>query len=122
MTETNDRRAAFIQSLRDCADFLDRHPSVNVPRYVNLNVFVNTREEIAAHARVTSWEKVYNDTWFYLRKEFGTDLSLDITVQRETVCRKVVTGTRVVPAKPEHEVEDIEWVCDDVSLLASEVA
>ena len=113
------RRAAFIQALRDCAVFLERHPSVHAPRYVNLNVFVNTREDIASHARAATWEKIYNDDWFYLRREFGNDLSLDITTQRDTVCRKVITGTRTVPATPEREVEIVEWVCDDVAMLAA---
>ena len=115
--ERASRRSAFIQSLRECADFLEQHPSVHVPRYVTLNVFVNTRDEIADHARATTWEKVYNDDWFYLRREFGCDLSLDITTSRETVCRKVVTGKTLVPAKPEHEIDVVEWICDDVSLL-----
>ena len=111
------RRAEFIQSLRNCADWLEQHPGVRAPCYQNMNVFVNTRAEVVAHARAATWEKIYNDTWFYLRHEFGPDLSIDITAERETVCRKVVAGTEIVPAKPEHEVEIVEWVCDDVAVL-----
>lgn len=112
------RRAAFIQSLRECADWLDRHPGVRAPRYVDMNVFVNTREEVAAHAKAATWEKIYNEAWFYLRHSFGADLNIDITAQRETVCRKVVVGKEEVPARPAHEREIVEWVCDDVSLLS----
>lgn len=116
--ETATRRAAFIQSLRDCADFLESHPGVWMPRYVTLNVFVNTYDEVVAHAKAATWEKVYNREWFYLQRSFGEDLSLDITTPRETICRKVVVGTVKVPAQPEHTREIVEWVCDDVSLLA----
>lgn len=113
-----ERRAAFIQALRDCADFLESHPAVIAPRYNTMNVFVNTREEVAAQAKAASWEKVYNGDWFYLSRAFGEDLRLDITVEREVMCRKVVTGTRVVPARPEQTVEEFEWRCDEASVLA----
>ena len=112
------RRAAFIQSLRDCAEWLEQHPSVRAPRYITMNVFTESREEVIAHARAATWEKVYNDDWFYLKHAFGPDLSLDITTSRDTVCRKVVIGTERVPATPEHEREIVEWVCDDAALLA----
>lgn len=69
--EAAQRRAAFIQGLRDCADWLERHPDVRCPRWQNMNVFVDTREEIAAQARAATWEKVYNGEWFYLSRHFG---------------------------------------------------
>ena len=115
------RREDFIRGLRDMADFFAQHPTVKLPSTECFNVFVTTREELAEHARVTSWEKVYEGPWFMLRKHFSEDLRLEINTDRQTVCRKVVTGTRVVPAKPaveEHEEETFEWVCDDASLLA----
>lgn len=115
------RRDAFIQALRDCADFLDTHPTIAAPMYVVMNVFVNSREEIANHARAASWEKEYNGSWFNLKKEFGGDLRLEINADRSLVCRKVVTGTSVVPAQPEHTVETYEWVCDEPSLLGKAV-
>jgi hypothetical protein len=119
MTDTV-RRTAFIQSLCDCADFLERHQAVKAPQYVTMNVFVNTREEVAAHAKAASWKKVHSDDWFWLHREFGEDLSLDITASRETVCRRVVTGTRTIPARPEETVEEVEWVCDDAVLAPRE--
>lgn len=108
------RRRAFIQSLRDLADFLELHPTVTAPRYNQLNVFVDTREELAEHAKAATWAKVFNGQWFYLSKSFGVDLSFDITADRGLVCRRVVTGTREEPAKT---VEDVEWVCDDPVVL-----
>lgn len=119
--ETQVRRADFIQGLRAAADFFETHPDVQAPRYTVMNVFLNTREDMATQARAASWQKEYNDSWFLLRKDFGADLRLEINTQRETVCRKVVTGSEVVPAKPAVPAsvrETFEWVCDDASLLA----
>lgn len=43
---------------------------------------------------------------------------------RDAVCKRIVKGTKVIPAHtvPEQEIperveEDVEWVCDDVSLM-----
>jgi len=56
-----------------------------------------------------------------LVREFGGDVSLHVNAARSTVCRRVVTGTKVIPARPEHTVEEVEWVCEDQSLLADSV-
>lgn len=115
-----ERRVRLIAGLRDLAAFLEQHPTVEAPRYNILNVFVNSRDELATAARGASWEKVYNENWFSLRKTFCEDLALEINAGRETVCRKVVKGTRTIPAQPEREVEDVEWICEDASLLNGE--
>src|SRR6185436_6909693 len=109
----DQRRAAFVQGLRDLAAFIETHPGVQCPRYHTFNVFLNTREEVSQHARQASWEKVYNDHWFSLRKEFGSDIILDVNADRGTVCRRVVTGTRLIPAQEAHVVDEVQWVCDE---------
>lgn len=114
-----EHREKFIQALRDCADFLESHPGVAAPRYITINAFVNTREELVAQAKAATWEKSYFGDWFALSRRFSEHLSLEITADRSVVCRKVVTGTRVVPAKPEETVEVFEWRCDEASVLAS---
>lgn len=114
------RRTAFIQGLRDCATFLETHPAVQAPVYVVMNVFARTREDVVAHARVASWQKEYNEGWFNLRKDFGEDVRLEINADRGLVCRKVPTGTKVVPAQPERTVETYDWACDDAVLLNTE--
>lgn len=117
---TEQERTDAIQSFKDLVTFLETHPGVPVPKYCTLNAPLDTREEIAAVARQSSWTKDFNGSWFTLRKQFGT-LNLDVYTDREQVCRKVVTGTRVVPAveaQPEREEQVTEWVCDEVALLA----
>lgn len=116
-------RDLFISGLREMADFFERHPVVETPyQGFCMNVFLETRSEIEVIARLTSWKKDYSGSWFALRKSFGEGaLHLDVNVPREQVCRKVVTGTRIVEAQPATlaTVENIEeWVCDDGSILA----
>lgn len=110
-------RAAFLASVRAFADWMERNPGIGIPSSpLMVDVFVPDRETIAAYARMTSWEKGYNEQWMWLRKTFGAFVQFDVNVKREKVCRRVVKGTRVVPARPEETVEDVEWVCDDALL------
>lgn len=118
MAETirqDQRRAAFVKGLRDCADFLEAHPSVPAPWSAELNVFANGKDAMAVVAREATWDKAYVGDYFALRQQFGP-VRFDVNCNREVVCRKVVRGTHVVPAQPEREVEDVEWECGD-SLL-----
>jgi hypothetical protein len=109
-------RAAAIRGLRDLADFLEAHPGVPFPAYNVLNANVDTKDEIARIARLCSWEKDFNGEFFSLRKRFGGELMLDVYTSRDQVCRRVVKGTKTLPAVPERTVEDVEWVCDDALL------
>lgn len=118
-TMTDEYRATFCNALRDMATFLEDHPGVPCPMYTGFNEFVTDKAEIVEIARAASWAKRYDDTWFALRLRFCDDLYYDINIHRNQVCRKVVTGTREVPARPavEAHIEDTcEWVCDDALL------
>ena len=95
---------------------MEQHPPVTVPLRVALNVFVETKDALAAHARLTTWEKEYLGNYFFLKKPFGP-VSLEINVHREVICRRVVTGTREEPAMT---VEVVEWHCDETALLAQQ--
>jgi len=121
MTEEQkaEQRADFIRGLRDLATFYERNPSVDFPRYNTLNVFLKDRVDVERHARASGgWEKIYNGDWFSLRKNFGENVTLEINANRETVCRKVITGKRIVEAQPEREVDEFVWECNETPLLA----
>ena len=123
--EQDTRRAEVINGLRALADFLESHPAVPYPVCTRLNAFVATRDELAAVARHGApWAKQSNEQYFWLSRVFAgdpryPDLQLDINIDREQVCRKVVKGTKTIPAQPERTIEDVEWICDE-ALLASE--
>jgi hypothetical protein len=108
--------AEIAQNLRDLADFLEQHEEVPPVYSMTLNAFTHTKEELQDVARKGApWEKIYEAGYFSLRKRFGP-VTLDINLNREKVCRRVVTGTRIVPAQPaepEHEEDIVEWVCED---------
>lgn len=118
--EQRDKRAQLTRGLRELADFLDANPDVPVRALdCPINVFGQSRAEMARAARVAGWQKDYNGEWFVLRRWFGEGaIQLDVNIERAQVCRKVVTGTKVVPAQPERTVEEVEWICDE-PLLAS---
>lgn len=114
-------RAEFIRGLRECADFFEAHPSVDVPYEQQIDIFVTDKAELAAIARVASWRKDWRDSWLTLRKSFGAYWKLNVNLDRQQICKKVVTGERIipaVPASPERTVETFEWVCEEPSLLA----
>lgn len=116
-------REAYIQNLRALADFLESHPGVVTPggdpTATTINAFAVDKAEIASVARASTWEKHYGTGpsagYFWLKKQFGF-IAYEVNCHREDVCRKVVKGTKVIPAKPEEVVEDVEWVCDDALL------
>jgi hypothetical protein len=119
MSETtvpDSTRAAYIRGLREVAAFLEAHPDLPTPSYGgSLNAFVSTRADLAAIARVrgVKWEKSADPNYFYLQVHFAAGFSYDVNVQRDQVCRRVVTGTRIEPAKPAQVVEEFHWVCDE---------
>lgn len=110
-----ERRRACVAGLRELADFIERHEDLPVPYGCNLNVFASDKAELARLARVggVKWQKASTPDYFYLRAVFEGDYSYEVNIDRSAVCRKVVTGTRLVPAQPEQTVEEFHWVCDE---------
>ncbi len=113
--------SSYTQGLRDLADFLELHPEIDA-HVQTYNVFVYTKEDLSKIARLTSWEKHYEGSYFMLRKQFSDGLKLDINIERTKICKQVVTGQRVIPAVPEHTEDVTEWVCEDSSILANYAA
>lgn len=118
-TEKATRRASIVEGLRQLANFLEGHPDVAAPYNVQVNAFVETREELTAAAKALGWQKVYLQDWFCLKRSFAPDeaVTLEVNAPRERVCRRVVVGKKIIPARDAQVVDEIEWVCDDVQLL-----
>ena len=107
------------KGLRELADFLDANPQLELTTPSHM-IYVSERDKLAEIARQGSWAKTYRGDYFNLVKTFSGDVTLEVFTDRDAVCRKVVTGHRVVPAQPateEHTVEIVEWVCDDALLV-----
>jgi hypothetical protein len=63
-------------------------------------------------------EKIFNDWQFLAKREFAGGVTLKVSTTREGVCKKVLTGNKIIHAArtdyiPETVEEEFEWVCDD---------
>jgi hypothetical protein len=111
-------RETFIAGLRELATFLEGHPDVPVPPYGHqFDVFVESKEDLAPVARAATWEKRYLGGYFALVHTCPGPIEYHVNIERGRVCRRMVTGQVWVPAVPAQIVDQVEWVCDDVSLL-----
>jgi hypothetical protein len=117
----DENRHEVITRLREFADFLEANPEAPAPYADNIrfDVFALSKEEFVKYAKNIGGKltKVHDySSVMTLRRHFGK-LQYDINVGREEVCERVVTGTRIVPAKeavPEHEEEITEWKCTPI--------
>ena len=140
----SEKRAEYTKGLRALADLLDANPDLQLPwegsypEYGTLSIIAlgdDGAAQIAAWAKVLPGlkKKEVQNTYFYLKGSLH-GLHLRVTVQRDQVCRRVVTGTREVTKEvrdPDalakvptvtvtETVEDVEWVCEPI--LSEQVA
>lgn len=119
----NDYTAKAIKGLRAFADWLEQNPEYaeDMTLDATFNAFAPKRSDLEKWARVLgNAKKVFSGTWFYLERNFGGDVKLQVNINRERVCRKVQTGTEILPAREEQEVPVYEWECDDPIVLGAE--
>lgn len=112
----------FVESLRMVADFYETHPEMELPAVAGFHIFtLQTPEEIAPSLRALGRViKEYSDCLVYFNYWFGV-IRLQIVALRERVCKRTVTGVRLVPKKvlpaipeeviPAHEEEIVVWDC-----------
>ena len=128
MTILDDlRRRHFIDGLRALALFYEQNPDVwydGIP--VTLNMYVwgrAARETLARTVRALgSCAKNYDDTNITVSRKFSDQVILAIFAPRAKVCRRVVLGTRILPARivpasgevhlPPCSEEIVAWECD----------
>jgi hypothetical protein len=136
--ESSDNKAAeFAQGLRDLADIIERNGGKAFPLpgklYLQVDVTVgehNAQYEYVPDVEATrkamkkgirgmgrgKKEKVYNDAYMTVNKEFGPYVVLQIKAQRQGVCRKVPTGNKIIHESytiPRQVTEEFKWECDD---------
>jgi hypothetical protein len=123
-----EKVAAFVKGLRKLAALYEKNPDFPIP-YLNyqLDVFVDTKEEMAAAAKALAPYKAKKDadsTFFNVSVELD-GITLKVNAYRNQVCERKQVGTREVrrqvpvTTREEVVVEPVyEWSCPD-SLLAS---
>jgi hypothetical protein len=115
-TKAAATRRAYINGLRQLAAFLEDHPELPCPWAPSHLVGAKDKATLIAIARTPGirWQKDFDSNeYFSLKATFDGGHVYDVYVPRQEVCRKVVTGTRLEPAKPEQQVEEFHWVCEE---------
>ena len=109
----------YADSLRGIADWYEKHPEIPLPSDETMtNYSVSTKEHAEALVRgLGGCEKNYDEDSFSITKKFGT-VKLRFYFSRSEVCRRVVVGTKIEPARivperviPAKEVDIVEWEC-----------
>lgn len=113
---------AVADFVEENADFLDNGGGTNLLGDELVRFYAPDAAAIAGFVRLFGKaEKEYSDAGlFYLRTKIG-GLPVEVFSNRGNVCRKIVKGTRVVPAVtipeqhiPEREEEIVEWECEPI--------
>lgn len=116
----SDGRQEFIQGLRDLADFLEARPTVPTPNgYLNQYVFPSAFRESAR--ALGAFDKTPSDDFYGAERRFGP-ITLRLFTDRSAVCKRIVKGTRIIPAEPERTEEVVEWECSESLLAETESA
>lgn len=119
-------RDKLVKDLREFADFIEEHGhklpgdlyvgSMYQSLYDDDDMTAKEKAKIVAKvlAKGGLVEKKHNDWELKLTRKFG-DIKLSYSIDRQKFCKKVVVGTKVVPAVTyeERTEEIIEWQCDD---------
>jgi hypothetical protein len=131
MSRDQHRRRHFIEGLRAVANFYEENPNAWYDgMHLTLNMFVwgrAARKALAETARAFGQcNKVYDDTNITLSRQFSEQVTVAVFAHRAKICRRVVLGVRVLPARvvpateqiciPEARVDIVEWQCDPLLL------
>ena len=113
--------------LRGLADWFEKHPEhlqQLVPGFhFRFDLWPSTLEQVRELRRILGKvEKRLTGGCFNLAHDFGGGVCVEVNVPRDKVCKRVVTGHRVIPARPERTEEIVEWQCPDSILAGTEAA
>jgi hypothetical protein len=98
------RRRQFIEGLRAVAQFYETNPDAWYDgMHLTLNMYVwgrAARKALADTARALGQcNKVYDDTNITVARQFSEQVTLAVFAARARVCRRVVLGDRILPAR-----------------------
>ena len=97
--ERERQRINYVTGLRAAADFYEQHPEIVVPSETAItNYRVDSKEEARLVIKaVGTCQKKYDEYNFTVVKEITPNFNLRFVFLRDTVCEKVIVGTKVVP-------------------------
>jgi hypothetical protein len=127
MSAEQRRRRQFIEGLRAVAGFYEQNPGAFYDGlHITLNMYVwggAARQTLRETARAFGQcHKVYDESNVTVCRPFSEQVTVAVFAPRTKVCRRVVTGVRMLPARivpateevriPAARVEVVEWQCD----------
>ena len=123
-----NERDAQLTKIRELVSFLQYHPDIPIPHNFAGNLyscfmpFEASKEEFVRMARKHGFvNKDYSGNYhFGMSLTLPNGMGLILYIEREKVCSKVSTGTRLIPAHEAYEEETFKWVCDEPLLATRE--
>lgn len=125
-----NKRTELVQGLREAADVMESCPLDMLPYNIDISISVTqwndvsnidieaTQRKLAKAARwLRNAIKNYDEHYFTLRREFGSRVRIEVCASRSSVCAKVKTGVKFVPAKM---VDEFEYQCEKISFIGME--
>jgi hypothetical protein len=118
------RRRLFIEGLRAVASFYEQNADAYYDgMQITLNMYGVARHTLCEMARVFGQRnKSYDDRNVTVSRRFNEQITLSVSVPRARVCRRVVSGARILPARivpankevliPAARSEFVEWQYD----------
>lgn len=114
-------RQLYADSLRAFADFIEKHPALELPSTHTMFVFPRN-EEMALYAReLGKCRKSANESYFNLTRDFLPAIQYEPTWYRNQVCERVVVGQKEVEedvveviGKRTVTKDIVEWKCPKV--------
>jgi hypothetical protein len=127
LSNADQRRRLFIEGLRAVAQFYEAHPEAwydGIPLTLNMYIWGRGAREILARTvrAFGQCTKKYDDTNITVSRKFNDQITLSVFAPRAKVCRRVVLGTRILPAYtvpasaevrlPPATEQIVAWKCD----------
>ena len=120
------RRRHFIEGLRAVAEFYEQNADAYYDgMHITLNMYAwgAARHTLREMARAFGQcNKHYDDHNVTVSRQFNEQITVAVFAPRARVCRRVVTGERLLPARivpatneiriPPARIEIVEWQCD----------
>jgi hypothetical protein len=134
VTYNEEKRDELVKGLREMADVIEAMPEeLGIPYSTDIymNVTVNTVDDegntvldIEATrknlAKAVKWlrnvEKRQDDNYYNVDRNFGR-CKINVYADRSSVCKRVKTGVKFIPAK---QVDEYEYQCEKISFLGME--
>lgn len=136
-------RLEYVAALRELADYIVTHELPDTiegywSHQVNdtfspFTLYIsarNKRDFGTLCASLGSFEKVVTDYSTGAEVKLPGGMKVHVSISREQVCKRVVVGTKIVPAKeeeiipaePEHEEDIVKWECPESFIALKEDA